>query len=502
MYVTILDSLTGKPTPARIRITKQEHVVNILPSGAIAVMYGLWDHADGFGFLPDSAFYSDGGFELMLPTGEYKFSFSKGLEYVDQQYVFNVEANNPLVKTIKMHRWINMPQRGWYSADGHIHIRRSPREDPMLLQWMMAEGINVGVLLRMGDYHATYYEQYGFGERGIYQSGDHMLTAGQEDPRTPELGHALGIAATKKVRFRDEYYFYDKVYDKLREYGGVTGYAHQAKSFHGYRGLMLDGLRHKVDALELLQFCVSEDPLLTDHYYHMLDLGYAITAIAGSDFPWCGHDHDGPPERNARIGNVRFYTYTGSSLTFHRWREGLKTGHTFVTNGPILEFTVNGRMPGDSLEVTKGNELTITAIAYGHPSQAPLHNLEIVKHGKVIARAHVSDKGQSASQLNLSMKVTADDGFWIAARSNTGMTQAAHTTPVYVSVDGNGFHNGSTMQHYLQLSEQYLQELTEDLRKISDDPEKQGWRYRKGLELRITEARTYIELLKEKLVTK
>jgi hypothetical protein len=278
LEVLITDSLTGRPTPARVRLTQRGRVVNALPAEAVAVMYGLWDHADGYGFQPDSAFYADGRFRLSLPPGEYHLLVAKGMEYLDQQHTVRVEAGREVRLACRLARWIDLPGRGWYSADDHIHVRRSPREDPLLLRWIQAEDVHVGVLLRMGDFWETYYPQYAWGPRGVYREGNYLLTSGQEDPRTPELGHALGIGAADRVRYRDAYYYYDKVFDKLHELGGLTGYAHQGKTFGGYRGLTLDGLRGKVDVLELLQFCASADPLQTEHYYHLLDLGFRVTA--------------------------------------------------------------------------------------------------------------------------------------------------------------------------------------------------------------------------------
>ena len=500
LEVVITDSLTGRPTPARVRLTQAGRVVNALPAEAVAVMYGLWDHADGYGFQPDSAFYADGRFRLDLPPGDYDLSLSKGLEYLAGGRTVRVEAGRVLRLTCPLVRWTNLPARGWYSADDHIHVRRSPREDPLLLRWLQAEDVHVGVLLRMGDFWETYYPQYAWGTKGVYREGNYLLTSGQEDPRTPELGHALGIGAADRVRYRDQYYYYDKVFDKLHELGGLTGYAHQGKTFHGYRGLTLDGLRGKVDVLELLQFCASADPLQTEHYYHLLDLGFRVTAVAGSDFPWCGHDHDkGPPERTARIGNVRFYTYTGDSLSYEGWKGALAAGRTFVTSGPILDFRVNGHLPGDSLAARKGDVLRITAHAYGHAGQVPLSRLELVRHGRVIASATPGRKGQTAAHLSLSLKVPAGRGGWIAARSYGAAGQAAHTTPVYVSADGGGFHNPHTVPDYLGLSEMYLRELEHELAHRHNEPDRQAWQYREGLQARIDEVRRIIAALREKL---
>jgi len=501
LQVRVLDGTTGSPTPVRVRITRNGRPIGRPPEQTIAVMYGLWDHADGYAFQPDSSFYVAGSFRLELPPGSYTITLAKGLEFLEQQHELTVAAGRTLSRTYTLKRWIHMARRGWYAADGHIHIRRSPRDNPLLLDWIRAEDVNVGVLLRMGDFWETYYPQYAYGKNGVYQQGDYLLTSGQEDPRTPELGHALGLAADDKVRFGRDYYYYDKVFDELHRRNGLTGYAHQAESFHGYRGLTLDGLRGKVDMLEILQFCVDRLPLRTEQYYRLLDLGFPLTAVAGSDFPWCGQDHDhGPVEHSARIGNARFYTYLDGPLTFDRWKAALKAGRTFVSSGPMLDFRVNNALPGDQLAVSRGKKLRLTATAYGHPAQVPLNALELVGHGKVLARVTPKDPGQSADRLTVSLELpVGEKGIWLAARCYGGPQQAAHTTPVYVSVEGGGFHNPESVQRYLDVSEGYLNELEKELDQQSSNPEIRAWYYKKGLKERIGEVRGIIGSLRAKL---
>lgn len=499
LQLIIKDSLSRELIPVRIRLTQDNKVVKQLPEAAIGVMYGHWDHADGFGYQPDSSFYIDGKVEMELPPGQYHLSVSKGNEYLQQHHDLNIRSGNTLKKTYRMSRWINMTELGWYSGDNHIHVRRSPREDPLLLNWIQAEDIHAGVMLRMGDFWETYYAQYDWGEKGVYQKDDYFLTSGQEDPRTPELGHALGLGASVGVRFKNEYYLYDKVFDRLHELGGLTGYAHQASSFHGYRGLILDGLRGKVDVLEILQFCVSEQPLITDHYYHLLDLGIPLTAIAGSDFPWCGTNHSSEEASPyAQIGNVRFYTYTGQPFNYKAWKKSLSEGHTFVSSGPVIEFSINQSIPGEHLDVTKGTLLTFVAKAIGHASQVPLRSLEIVAHGKIIGKVSVGDPGQSSANLSLTLEIPVEKGMWVAARTFGDPHQAAHTTPIYISVDKGGFHNPQTAMEYLDLSEQYLKELEAELEEPSTDPEMQAWYYKAPLKERINETREIIDRLRKK----
>lgn len=500
LRVEVRDADTGKPTPVRVRLTRAGKPIPFVPAGAIAVSYGLWDHADGYAFQPDSSFYVAGAFSMKLPAGTYQLVLSKGNEYLRQTHTLLIRTGKPQQRTYTLKRWINMAARHWYSADGHIHIRRSPRENPLLLNWLQAEDVNVGVLLKMGDFWATYYPQYAFGAPGIYQQGNYLLTAGQEDPRTPELGHALGLGATAAVRYGQQYYYYDKVFDEVHRRGGLTGYAHQAETFHGYRGLTLDGLRAKVDVLELLQYCVSDQPLHTEQYYRMLDLGFPLTATAGSDFPWCGHNHDqGRPEGSARIGNARFYTYINGPFSQAAWQAGVAAGHTFVTSGPILNFSVNGALPGDRLAMKKGDSLTVVAEAYGHPDQLPLTTLELVGHGKVLGRVTSQEAGQLAGQLSIKLSLKdIQRGLWLAARCYGTGAQAAHTTPVYITVDGGDVHNPETVARELERSEMYLQELEAELDTHRDNPEFSAWYYKKGLKERISETRTVIADLRKR----
>ena len=500
--IQFLDATTNRPTPARVRLTQNGHVVKQFPAEAVAVMYGLWDHEDGYGFQPDSSFYVAGRFRLTLPPGTYQLSLSKGPEFLSQQHTLVVPAGKALQRTYRLTRWVNMTAKGWYSTDGHIHLRRSPRENPLIMTWLQAEDVHVGALLRMGDFWETYYPQYAYGQKGTYQQGKFLLTAGQEDPRTPELGHAFALGANDRVRRRDRYYYFDEVFDKIHQLSGLVGYAHQAQTFHGYRGLTLDGLRGKVDAFELLQFCVDAHPLHPEHYYHLLDLGIPLTATAGSDFPWCGQDHgQGPPERTSRIGNARFYVYLGhDSLSLPNWRKAILAGHTFVSSGPILDLRVNNTLPGDRIDIKRGTNLTITVQADGHANQVPLDTLELVSHGQVIGRVTARQPGQSAQHLSLTMTLpSVERGRWIAARCTAGPSQAAHTTPVYVTVDGGGFHNPETAGRYLDLSEQYLQEIEREISKPNPAVEQQVWKYADGLRTRVTEARRIIDEMRRKL---
>jgi hypothetical protein len=508
LVIRVINSSTGRPAAVRVKLEDakgnrpaatgavaiSENAIPI-PRKAVGVMWGQNDRAQGYALQPDGAFYVDGGFEISVPPGAYRLTVTKGFEYTEQSLTLDLKPGSSTQREVRMARWIDMPAQGWYSSDDHIHLRRSPADDPNIMTWVAAEDIHVGNILEMGDFWATYFAQYAFGEKGRYQRDGRILVSGQEEPRTPEIGHTISLGARELARSQRNYYSYDKLFDRVHELGGISGIAHQAFSFHGYRGLALNTLTGKTDFLELAQFCVPERPLPVKYYYHFLDLGYRLTALAGSDFPWCGRGMSESDAAIPRIGNARFYTYTGQprALTYDAWFAAMKAGRTFVTTGPMLMLRVNGTsLPGDSINVAPGTKLRVTAEATG-PN---LKSIQIIGHGKTLAQKESSSAGTAKLSAEIEI-TTASHGMWIAAKCETAdPAKMAHTTPVYVTVNGGGFHNPQTARANSGLTEQWLQEIEQDLVSPAPNVDAQAVRHKVELERQIAEARARLKTLK------
>jgi len=130
----------------------------------------------------------------------------------------------------------------------------------------------------------------------------------------------------------------------------------------------------------------------------------------------------------------------------------------------------------------------------------PLEAIELVAHGRVLGRVTQHEPGQSPDHLSIKLDLKGlEKGMWIAARCYGNATQAAHTTPVYVTLDGSDFHNPETVGAYLTQSEAYLQELEQELEVHRDSPEFRAWHFKKGLKTRIDEARQVISTLRARL---
>ena len=370
------------------------------------------------------AFYIDGEYRTRLPAGDYKLVVTKGIEYRFATRHFRVEHDNTIDVGIDLERWTNMPSQGWISGDIHVHIpRRDSADNHALWLQAQAEDLHIASSLKMGNIAATRFPQSYWGSDGQYGSDQRFIVAGQEDPRTAVRGHTIHLNLMEPARNPDRYLLYHEVFEKVAERGGISGYAH-LKRLGAPVGLALDVPYGLVKFIEVLQ----RGRLGTDVWFDFLNLGYKIAPAAGSDVPY-----------GARIGDVRSYVNTRDAPIPESWFAGLSDAHTFVTNGPILSFEINGFGMGDNISIANGERLTINAEASINPDIDQLDRIELIEQGDVI-REIIADAGSNV--LILSHELTAEHGTWFVVRAygknqKTGDgSVAAASAPIYVSVDG------------------------------------------------------------------
>ena len=195
------------------------------------------------------------------------------------------------------------------------------------------------------------------------------------------------------------------------------------------RELVADAALGVVDSIDLISPFDDEGAVFL--YHRLLSCGLRLAATAGTD-TFLSFSHglgvaSNPP------GWGRVYAHLGDQgLSVAAFKEAIRGGHTVVTNGPWLTFEVNGQGPGAVLDLAAGENLDIQARVRGHGAE----HLTLVGPDGVVA------EGDAASELRF--QTTLKDGpTWIAAvargagHPNTlDHSALAHTSPVYVDVDG------------------------------------------------------------------
>ena len=190
-------------------------------------------------------------------------------------------------------------------------------------------------------------------------------------------------------------------------------------------------------------------------YYRLLDCGLRLAAGAGS----------ATGAKTTPVGYNRAYVRAGSNPTLPQFLEAWCKGRNFVTNGPMLFLrTDKNQRPGDTITLSsRGGTVSFQVTAH---SEQPLRSLELVANGRLVGKANIGSK-QYEAKLSLSLPI--EEGSWIVARcieedqllsdeqlnrySRTGSLpekpcrlRFAHTSPIYITVGGNGPYVASSVQ--------------------------------------------------------
>jgi hypothetical protein len=441
LQLTIKDSKTGAQVPARVGIYDTTGRAPLVSDKALKLQRFADDlrmlSVNERTFWPSAnrqAFYVDGNYEGKLPEGTYELVATRGPEFRAYHGKFEVKRNQTARVSIALERYANQPSQGWYSGDAHIHVTRDEVADPVIWGFVAAEDVYVGNLLEMGNITGTHFKQpASWGKASRFERDGHFIVSGQEDPRTSQMGHTIHHNLEKPIHLpTDQYFLYHKVFEESARQGGISGFAHMGWRAAGdpsnptnegqlNRGLAMLAPTGLVNFIEVLQ----KGRLLNDGWYRLLNLGYRINPAAGSDWPYS----DFP-------GVVRNYVKLNGPLNLDAWFESFRAGHTYVTNGPFLDFTINGKGMGEELRVKKGAKLDILAGTQLNPDVDTLDRMELVILGDVAETL----PSQGKDRVTLHKQITAEHSMWVAVRSFGGRqdpqnTTIAHSAPIYVVVD-------------------------------------------------------------------
>ncbi len=458
LQLTIIDSTTGETVPARVEIRSEDGTFYVAEDALL--VGGDCDMSDqGAGYVDfastlaefsnqidnpytqSTQFYSNGKSLVSLPTGTATITVFKGFEYKVPVDGVEIEAAEVTQHVINLNRWINMPQRGWYSSDDHLHIPRPVSKlNPYISKMMQAEDIHVANLLQMGKVrNFTIAQQHAFGSEGLYQEGSYILAAGQENPRTHFLGHTITLGADQAHHNPQSYLIYRLLWQETEQQGALNGFAHayfpNGSILPPHDGMAVILPHNLLHFVEVLQFNRSD----YETWYDILALGFRVTPTAGTDYP-CGGQ--------TIPGHERFYTKVEGPLTYENWLEGVRKGHTFVTTGPLVQFRVNGQEMGSSIVLEEAMPVQLTGSVVFDPERDDLSFIEIIHNGNVIkrfSRVNASDK------IEFTMSHFVNESSWLALRgygskpkenwlatpfhwSSFNARSNVHSAPIFVTI--------------------------------------------------------------------
>ena len=452
--VTVVDDDTGRPVPCRVHFRSPEGIP-YQPHGHHNQVNSNLDswHIDVGGDVRMGQItyaYIDGRCEGWLPRGDVIVDVARGFEYEPLRTRVRIEPGQQRLE-LRIKRWVDMNARRWFSGDSHVHFLSTQGAH---LE-SSGEDLNVVNLLQ-SQWGSLFTNTEDFtGRASVVQNGKNIVYVSQEN-RQHFMGHMIlwGLKEPIMPWCSDG--------PSEAEIGGhmETTLAHWADEAHAQGAWVINPhfpnpngepaalvATGRLDGVEMLRQTRPNHM----EYYRYLNCGYRLPLVGGTD----------KMSSDVPVGLYRTYAQlpNDQEFSYENWCRSVASGRTFLSGGPIIHLSVDGREVGDTLTISSPGSVEVEAWS---ESILPVFSLEIVQDGRVVAR---TDSRSGARRLELREKIRVDGHTWIAARTgafdyfdivqhhdvwNRGVF--AHTSPIYVACGGEwDMFDSATAQYMLTL---------------------------------------------------
>lgn len=400
-------------------------------------------------------FYSPGLLEVSVPvplesedgSTEAEVSAVQGLATPEARERVALRAGATTEIVLEMAPVWDARAAGWLSGDHHFHLNYGGPYDLVpsdITPKMRGEALDVATPL-LANLHNRYEDKDLWGWQ---RSGEPPLIRFGQEIRSHFLGH-IGLIEIPELHWPwvwgpgYEVYGSDdrtnaEVLSFGRRHGGIGYYVHPVGVADPFAEesrarvpveLVADAVLGDVDALEIV--CLWSSFEGTAALWHrLLSVGVPVAPSAGTDVMLNLY-------RTMAVGVTRVYANTGGEVGWPAYLSALREGRSFVTNGPFLEFEVDGTGPGGV--VAEGRTVSWSLRL---ATATEVDTVEVLANGRVIfAQPGLAESGARS----YSGSVQLPSGGWIAARARGGETRwpsmdtspFAHTGPVWIGARGS-----------------------------------------------------------------
>ena len=449
-------------------------------------------------YVKDRSFSCDGQFVMKVPVGKAVIHVERGKEYwhVDKEIV--VEKGRTAEVEITLKRWIHMSRQGWYSGDIHCHFGLNDLK--VLKQLALADDVNFEPILTLWNHQSPappggLWPDWQSGS-SVYADATHLVTLrNQEIERIggdafESVGALLMMGLAKPVVMppRGSRYPCDAVLGRIAKGACPRCIIDTDKPIWGENVVgvalgLFDSVQlchnhyHREQTLQDGRLgwgmadaangngAPSEDELFhrtNSTYYCFLNCGFKLAATGGSAMGVMA----------VPLGYGRTYAKLDGPLSEASYLNAIRTGRTFATNGPMLILTANGADSGAQIEYAMDSAEPIWIKADLRSIQR-IDSLELLYNGDVIKRVKLDDEVPSPvlrDAIGLGLKPLRSG--WVAARATftgpDGHLRQAHTSPVYVTVDGKPVASKADAEYMIRWIDRLIEVASKPGRYKSD----------------------------------
>jgi TolB protein len=354
-------------------------------------------------------FHSAGDSTLWVPPGRLQLTAIHGLEHWPARAEVTVGERASVRLVVK--RYVDFTARGWHSGSTHVHMNyggnlRNTLEN--LLFMSRAEGqdiLNELVANKDNRILDWMYFEPGGAEHSISATDPKMLVMVGEEYRPPFYGHTFYLGLREHLispfttgyegtAIESLYPSNTDMFRKARAQGAVTGYVHPWPNdtdpldtdLGVGKGFPVDLALGVVDGYEWSN--ASRGQLAVWHHALNNDLRTAPTG---------GEDSISNLHISKPVGSLRTYAHFGeAALDAASWLNALREGRTFFTGGPLLEFEIDGKRPGEEVKLPPGgSNVRLRARVW---SIVPLSQVTLFHNGRRFKELTINTKLWSAGQ--------------------------------------------------------------------------------------------------------
>ncbi len=446
LLVKIRDE-AGALVPGRIRVLGIE--------GSAAPDFGPEHRAAG---AKQTVITVTGEIEVAIPTGRYRVLVSRGPEFDLRKEEVEVTATRSATIDVSLAHVID-PRR-WVPSDLHVHAAPSPDSEVSLddrVASLVAEGIRFAVPTehnQVGDYGPA------IAARSVTLSS---VTGVEVTTWDPAFGH-FNVFPFPRIAERPrggapEFAQRDPatLFAELRESEDAVIQVNHPRlepdigyfDTYGYdvaTGAYEQGFSEDFDVVEIWNGFDLARPQAAERSFQdwlaILARGRRVTASGNSDSHYVRYQWAGYP---------RTYVWSESGPNDPRGIiESLKAGRVFVSNGLFLEAAVNGRGPGELVEVEAG-EITLRVLVRA-PRWIDARAIEVwvggeLRETRLIDPLPEAERPVVRFDETLPIAIERDSFVIVRARGEEEMTAffgranirpGAFTNPIFVDADGDG----------------------------------------------------------------
>jgi hypothetical protein len=426
LRIEVVDE-TGGPVWARLEIRGPEGKM-YGPEPALGD--GAAHHFPGIGPWYLGSFVAKGETVVEVPAGEYTVIAEHGTEYERVEKPVVVTAGQSISLRIPLKPWVRMNELGWWSADLHVH--RDPADMPKLA---LAEDLNLSVLFTIWN-KANLWQGKEWPKNPVLEvTPRHLVTLlNAEDERGGGAWLLQGLQ--KNLDLAVEGRWYPPGIDFVRQARAQRSDASEFPWFDCEKPFWWEVpvvmALEPPDSLGILHNHFTQYGILSmeawgrprdrekypgaqgfvdyslDLYYRYLNLGLRIPPSAGSASGVLPNP----------VGYNRAYVKLDKPFSVKAWYDALRSGPSFVTNGPVL-FINTTNLPGGQVHVT------VEARA-----RQPLEKIEMVANGQVIGQFLAP---QGARSFQAEQTLAGEHHSWLAVRcygKSESTIRMAHSRPI------------------------------------------------------------------------